>query len=113
MKYLLPALAIAFTAIGCGQVERKDVVSKLTIVSPGSLGMPGQSTTTYTTKCKEHEYSCNYQEISNSRTMHVGKGVYYSCGLNGKLYTFNRTSRSASANVLVDNTYCSYETSLN
>ena len=100
MKPLFLLLALALLT-GCTVNDRATIKSELSVTSNGV-------TTLWTSACEEHEYSCNYNTISNSRSMFLGNDLYYVCGVNNQLYTYVGTYRARSALTPITGASCKY-----
>ena len=96
---LLIGLALALTAC---QENRRTITSELSVITDSGARM-------YTQSCRENEHTCNMNAIDNSRLMYVGESLYYTCGLNGKLYMSREQYKTATSLIEVDGTSCVWQ----
>ena len=97
---LCVVLALLVTA--CGEPDQQ-VTSHLTVSSPTGTQQ------SWTVNCEYNEYSCNTNAITNARTMPMGDGVYYVCGLDGLLYMTKESYRAMTNLAPLQGMTCAFE----
>lgn len=98
-------ISLGILVSACSSSE-PDPVVKSTLYTTNTKTGAKQS---WSISCEYDDYSCNTKFITNARTMPMGDGVFYTCGLDSQLFVSRETHRAITNLEPLQNLECDFK----